>query len=398
MRPQATTTIPGGMPLPTRSFVYDQRMVFGMTFLSCVTVHVVRKSFTASKMELHAESDWLFPSKYLGTLDMLFLLCYAVGLLFSGNVIGYFNPKKSLLMSMVLTFVCYLCMGTVHFLGVRELRFFALLMSLNGFAQSPMWPACLTLLSHWYSKETRGAVFGWWSISVSLGNILGNLVISSLTSAGFSAGMMLAAPSVFALASALTLVFITNHPRERSDYASLDIFASQQESRVIPSGGQPNSVGINDAAQGEDASETKSLSLFQTFLLPGVAVYSVSLMFIKSTAFACVFWLPFYLSESPLGLSFSYADEIGSLGDVGTMMGAVMIGMMSDRFGGRLDGVLSSVYLAAAAIMIHMLYAATSAVMVPFSLLMVGMMTGGPNMLIGAAVATKLGKLSLYTC
>ncbi|CAN0527577.1 unnamed protein product, partial [Ectocarpus sp. 12 AP-2014] len=70
----------------------------------------------------------------------------------------------------------------------------------------------------------------------------------------------------------------------------------------------------------------------QAFTIPAVASYAIAFGFFKFTNYALFFWLPFFLTSH---FSPSESNLISTLYDIGMMPGGIIVGVVSDAFGGR---------------------------------------------------------------
>jgi hypothetical protein len=78
------------------------------------------------------------------------------------------------------------------------------------------------------------------------------------------------------------------------------------------------------------------LSLWAAWAIPGVAPFALALFFSKLIAYTFLYWLPFYISSTPIQgrlLSPKEAGDLSTLFDVGGIAGGVAAGYLSDRTG-----------------------------------------------------------------
>jgi sugar phosphate permease len=119
--------------------------------------------------------------------------------------------------------------------------------------------------------------------------------------------------------------------------------------------------------------------------------YSIAFGFFKFINYAMFFWLPFFLS---LHFDPQSANVISSLYSVGMMPGGVIVGIVSDMFGGRRACVIA-VFMSILAPLLWV-FAMYSDVMNPILLLfllgLMGILVGGPNNIITSAVAADLAE------
>jgi MFS transporter, OPA family, solute carrier family 37 (glycerol-3-phosphate transporter), member 1/2 len=123
--------------------------------------------------------------------------------------------------------------------------------------------------------------------------------------------------------------------------------------------------------------------------IPMVAQYAVAFGFFKLTNYVLFFWLPYFLGKQFDPVT---ANLIASLYSVGMMPGGIIVGYVSDIFGGRRAAVIGT-FMGALLVFLGV-FAAKSETLSPIPLLIMlgcmGILVGGPNNIITSAVAADL--------
>lgn len=101
-------------------------------------------------------------SSKAGLVDFFFLFAYSFGLFISG-VLGDNFPIRIILPIGYLIVAAMVVM--ISFGGSWEITsvfFYIAFFSISGLCQSIGWPSCIAVVGNWFSKESRGLVFGVW--------------------------------------------------------------------------------------------------------------------------------------------------------------------------------------------------------------------------------------------
>jgi sugar phosphate permease len=123
--------------------------------------------------------------------------------------------------------------------------------------------------------------------------------------------------------------------------------------------------------------------------IPMVAQYAFAFGFFKLTNYVLFFWLPYFLGKHFDPVS---ANLIASLYSVGMMPGGIIVGVVSDLFGGRRASVIGT-FMASLMIFLFIFSQKSeelSAMALLVMLAIMGILVGGPNNIITSAVAADL--------
>jgi len=133
----------------------------------------------------------------------------------------------------------------------------------------------------------------------------------------------------------------------------------------------------------------KPITFVNALKIPMVANYCLSFGFFKLTNYVLFFWLPFFLEKNFDPVT---ANLIAALYSVGMMPGGIIVGVVSDLFGGRRTAVIS-VFMTLLFIFLGIFSQYSeqlSALMLLPMLCTMGILVGGPNNIITSAVAADL--------
>ncbi|OQS02958.1 sugar phosphate exchanger [Thraustotheca clavata] len=373
-----------GSPRASLPWKFKAR-TFAITFFSYAMFHVARKSFSAIKGELSRE-EWMessltsSQSNMYGIMDMVFMGCYASGLYVSGMMGDRVNLRYFITLGMVSTGAALIVFGLGGFAQIHSFWFYIVLWGINGLVQSCGWPSNVAVMSKWFDHDERGVIMGLWSGCSSFGNILGGALVGMLCTylkpeLAWKV-TFLAAGGLLWLFALIVICFLIPDPKD------VDRLFARNEIPDTPS--TKPSVLTPDVHK---PSTLPGISFWKAWTIPGVMPYAFAYACIKSVSYSLFFWLPYYLTVV-FSMENSKANFYSILYDVGAISGSVFGGYVTDQIKVRSPYVVLS--LVSSTITLHFLYGSserTTGVL----LLLLGMLTGGPEMLITTAIAADLG-------
>ncbi|XP_074610094.1 sugar phosphate exchanger 3-like isoform X2 [Acropora palmata] len=189
----------------------------------------------------------------------------------------------------------------------------AMLLFLNGTAQSTAWPNCVKSLTNWFSDQRRTAVFGLFGTSSFVGGILGTALTVQLQS--------VYAPDlkfVFLIPSLIVggvgiLVYLSLHsPKE------LGIMAVTEPSKSY-SGSSGNESSQNQLTYQH---------LWGLSMIPELCWASCC---VKLVRYCMYMWLPMYLYQA-LNYTKYQSGYLSTVFEVGGVLGTTMLGFIFNRF------------------------------------------------------------------
>lgn len=434
------------------NYTHHHVAVFLLTFLSYAFFHATRKTFSNVKSTISDEwspsfhndtvnytkpdhiwnSRHLFNSRkdaepYLGVLDAVFMISYAVGLYISGMIGDRLNMRLVLSFGMCSSAVMVFVFGVVfewaHFYNKYV---YVIIWILNGLLQSMGWPTVVAIMGNWFGRHSRGLVLGIWSACASVGNIIGAFLVSGVLDYGYDYAFLLTSSVLFAggvinffglvstpkeIGLSLPDEDSTVHPKEYS----VVINEGESNGNLSDDGDDPsrliNNRGvIDDEDELEFSSEAPLLNPVVTrsdsvlsddrptaigfcsaLCLPGVALYALAYACLKLVNYSFFFWLPYYL-HNKYGWKETVADDISIWYDVGGIIGGTIFGFVSDRFQHRSVIVIPMLLLGIPALFIYNSDLSSTLTMNGLLMAVVGFFIGGVANLVSAAISADLGK------
>jgi sugar phosphate permease len=238
----------------------------------------------------------------------------------------------------------------------------------NGVAQATGWSGLVKIMTNWFQREKRGVVMAWWSSNYVMGAFYATTFATFAAtgppaeSFGWRAGLVL--PALLLLAgTALFVALVRDEPIEDPRY------------RPIPH------------------VKAKGLPWAEVAADPAVLTLASAYFFVKLTRYSFLFWLPLYMVQR-LGYSAGEAGYSSSLYELAGFAGVLLAGYASDRlFGSRRFPVASLMMVGlAAACLMHPALAAAGRWGNLIGIALIGMMTFGPDTLIGGAAVQDAAK------
>lgn len=427
------------------NYTHHHVAVFLLTFLSYAFFHATRKTFSNVKSTISDEwspsfhndtvnytkpdhiwnSRHLFNSRkdaepYLGVLDAVFMISYAVGLYISGMIGDRLNMRLVLSFGMCSSAVMVFVFGVVfewaHFYNKYV---YVIIWILNGLLQSMGWPTVVAIMGNWFGRHSRGLVLGIWSACASVGNIIGAFLVSGVLDYGYDYAFLLTSSVLFA-GGVINFFGLVSTPKEIGlSLPDEDSTVHPKEYSVVVNEGESNG---NLSDDGDDPSRlinnrgviddedapllnpvvTRSDSVLSddrpaaigfcsALCLPGVALYALAYACLKLVNYSFFFWLPYYL-HNKYGWKETVADDISIWYDVGGIIGGTIFGFVSDRFQHRSVIVIPMLLLGIPALFIYNSDLSSTLTMNGLLMAVVGFFIGGVANLVSAAISADLGK------
>ena len=338
---------------------------------------------------------------FLGTLDTIFLMSYAIGLYLSGMIGDRVNLRLVLTFGMIMSSAVFFCFGYVsEVLGVYNKYYYGVFFMLNGLLQSTGWPTTVAIMGNWFSKSTRGVVFGFWSANASVGNIIGSVMVASVLNYGYEYGILVTSFLLFCGGFITFFLLIPKPediglPKPSDDDSDTEVAANpgagEEHDELLKNCAESDARGYSSTPEPQFLeSNSSALGFFKALLLPGVIPYSLSYACLKLVNYSFFFWLPVYLSQG-LHWKDDKSDELSNFYDIGGIIGGIIAGIMSDCIGKRSPVVCIMLVLSMVSLFIYGNTGSEYKTNVSLMTL-TGLMIGGPANLISSAISADLGK------
>ncbi len=356
------------------------------TFVGYALYYFCRKNISLVLPTLGKELH--YSNTKLGLLGSLLYITYGAGKFVNGVLGDHLNPRRFMALGLLLSAISCALFGASH-----SLLLFALFWALNGWFQSMGFPPCARILSNYFSVSERGFIWSIWNISHQVGAV-GILLMAGFLTEHYGWRSAFFGPALLcAIGSVGLLMWLRDVPA----------------SEGLP----PVAQWRNDPELDRDGSPLTSEpeSIRQVLLgrvLRNREVWLVSLMnlfvyIVRSGAFD---WAPKYLVERK-GSSLSRAGYTTALFEVAGMLGALLIGVLSDKLYNGRRAPLCFGYMLLTAVAVGALYLVPSHSQVgdALALSLLGFAVYGPQFLVGVfatdlaspkASATAIGLTGLF--
>lgn len=353
--------------------------------------HFSRKCYSTVKQNLEDEAG--YSALLLSEMDTTFMATYAIGNIISGKLGDTFRPTTILAIGL---FGSGACLGLIciaiwfDFEGYSEAlgNFFILgVYFLFGFFQSTGGPVGTAVMGNWFcdadSIKNRGLIFGLWTCHQYCGDITSQLVSAAVLGAGWPYWWALFIPAVFNVVWGFLTLRLVPDPYE--------IGIITDEVRIRQEKLAAKRAELEKAGKASDISDEgpPPISYLDAIRIPMVAQYAIAFGFFKLTNYVLFFWLPYFLEKSFDQVT---ANLIAALYSVGMMPGGIIVGVVSDLFGGRRATVIG-VFMCGLLVFLG-IFAQYSETLTTTPLLIMlfimGILVGGPNNIITSAVAADL--------
>lgn len=354
--------------------------------------HFSRKCYSTVKQQLEKQAG--YSSLLLSEMDTVFMATYAAGNIINGKLGDTFDPTIVLAIGLFGSGICLFLITVAiwfDFHGMSALLGNAFILAvyfLFGFFQATGGPVGTAVMGNWFcdadSIRKRGTIFGFWTCHQYCGDVTAALCTAYVLAAKWpywSALVIPAATNIFWAVLTTKLIadpandgIITPEVRIRMEKA-------EQKKREAEEAGKSIAEDTGPAP----------ISYAGALAIPMVAQYAFAFGFFKLTNYVLFFWLPYFLGKTFDPVT---ANLIASLYSVGMMPGGIIVGTVSDLFGGRravVIGVFMSlliVFLAVFAVFSES--GQLGAVPMLVMLACMGILVGGPNNIITSAVAADL--------
>ena len=298
--------------------------------------HFSRKCYSTIKQQLQSEAG--YSALLLSEMDTVFMGTYAIGNIVSGKLGDTLRPTTVLSVGLFGSGICLFFINVALWFQFEKMSvalgdFFILAVYfLFGFFQSTGGPVGTAVMGNWFcdkdSIKNRGLIFGLWTCHQYCGDVTAQLVSAWVLSAPISYTWALTIPAMTNLFwGALTLTLIP-------DPAEVGIITDDVRIRL-----EKLEAKRANAAKGEiiEDSGPAPISYANALKIPMVAQYAFAFGFFKLTNYVLFFWLPYFLGKhfDPVK-----ANLIAALYSVGMMPGGIIVGVVSDLFGGRRASVI----------------------------------------------------------
>ncbi|XP_073273565.1 putative glycerol-3-phosphate transporter 5 isoform X2 [Primulina huaijiensis] len=400
---------------PQKTLKFHQFFVLLLTFIAYAAFHASRKppsivksilthetlaanataAFNSGQDPLRNQTGWApfdgprGPHR-LGELDLVFLLAYAIGMYFSGHIGDSIDLRIFLTVGMVGSGIFVIIFGLGYFIHLHSFGAFLFIQVVCGLFQSVGWPCVVSVVGNWFCKAKRGLIMGVWNSHMSVGNIIGSLVASSVL--GYGWGWSFVLPGIFIILVAIFVyLFLVVNPEIMGFVLSREEVEMSVEGMSLV---EPEKVEIDEGVVDSEDEGAVAIGFLEAWRLPHVGSYAFCLFFSKLVAYTFLYWLPFYIRHTAVDgvhLSHKTAGILSVVFDIGGVFGGISAGLISDLIEARAITSVVFLILSIPALIFYRLYGSISIFTNAILMFASGLLVNGPYSLITTAVATDLG-------
>ncbi|GFR64303.1 sugar phosphate exchanger 2 [Elysia marginata] len=395
--PFLITVLPNVFGYRRRDFTY-RWFILVFTFFCYASYHLSRKPISVVKSVLHQNCskvhadpsinttehpnwcDWapFDDSDYkamFGTLDVCYLVAYALAMFLSGHIADRMNLRLYLSAGMVLSGLFTVGFGLGYFYNIHSYYYYIAMQIIGGVFQASGWPGVVACVGNWFGKGKRGLIMGVWNAHTSVGNMLGSVIAGAFVETNW--GLSFVVPGVIIGGMGiLVFLFLVPHPKD------VDC--------MLPDHSDATKVNIVSRNIDTEA-DTEEELMVKRGESTGVLEFALCLFFAKLVSYTFLYWLPNYI-KSEAKVSAEKAAYTSTIFDAGGIVGGILAGYISDKY--HMRGVTCVLFLVLAAPMMFVYNQFGSSV--PFGancvlLAVCGLAVNGPYALITTAVSADLG-------
>lgn len=355
-----------------------QVWVYFVTWWAYAANHITRKCYTNVKNVLKAKG---FPVDLLGRMDSGFMFTYAFGAPCAGQLGDRYDAAKVIGLGLYGSALCIFLLTYGVWMGYEKTPWIANAWFLSvylifGFFQAIGGPVGTSVMGNWMctpgAKKNRGLIYGTWTTHQYFGNILAPVIILGVSATGVAWWWGLMWPVILNIA-----------------FGALCWYGLSERPPVA--GAPPPSLSAVREEKVEDVDEKPPLSIGKALAIPGVAGYCIAFGFMKLINYVLFFWLPMFLQQH---FDSDTANMISTLYDFGMMPGGIIVGKVSDMYGGRRGCVIVTFLLILCPLLFLMGQCADTMATPPLLIILftMGILIGGPNNIVTSAVAADLAE------
>lgn len=341
---------------PTKTQAVDRTgraLAYAVTWVSYATYYLGRKGLPVSKATL----EGLLGKSALYGVETVYLASYAAGQYLSGWLGDRVGARRLIGTGMLLSSVACFAFGASG-AGV----FFLVAMLANGFAQSTGWPGNIKAMAEWTPAHQRGAVMGIWSTCYQVGGIVAtNIAVRFLKAWGWSWAFF--GPAIVIAAVGVgVLLLLRPGPQARS-----------------ASAGEGPSPALIEARRA---------------LVRSPVIWSLGVCYfcLKLIRYSLLFSSQYFL-ETILHYPTKLAADVSTAFEWGGVLGAIVIGTLSDRVRSVPRTMIAAASLLglAAAFALYVNVGGSGVLANVLCLALIGFLLFGPDSLVSGAAAQDAG-------
>lgn len=327
-----------------------RRRTFALSWLSYAVYYLARKNFAVVKAQL--EDRYHLGRGVLGAIDTVYLVAYAVGQFTAGWAGDRIGARRLVGFGML---GC--AAASFIFASGASAWVFGIAFGINGVLQATGWPGNVKAMAGQFQSHERGTVMGIWTTNYQVGGLVATALATALLVYGWQASFIVPG----AIVAVVGLVYLWFLP--------------------------PPALALTSAPAAQSVLRGRDLLRMPIFWSIGTAYFCLKLI-----RYSILFWLPYFLRRE-LHYTDSQAGYLSISFEAGGIVGAIAVGIISDRYFPTRRRTLASGFILALAF--ALLFYSRVAAIGPFAnfgaMALVGFCLFGPDALISGAAAQDLG-------
>jgi len=326
-------------------------IAFAVTWLAYATYYLGRKAFPVGKATIAGELG--LSAGALATIETGYLGAYACGQFVNGALGDRLGARRLVALGMWGSAIACAVFGGSPILAVMIVAY-----AFNGYFQSTGWPGTTKAMAEWTAPERRGSVMGIWCTCYQAGGVIAISVCTFLLAHhGWRSAFIMPALTIAAVG---LLVFVVLRPGPHRSPTATPASSRQAQRALLRN--------------------------------PIIWSYGVSYFFIKLIRYSFLSWLAYYLTTE-LGFDKAAAGYLSTSFEVGGVLGAIAIGLVSDRLRhwSRAGVAAVSLVVGAAALLLYAWLAPRGAGPQYLLTVAIGFLLVGPDSLLSGAAAQEAG-------
>ena len=308
--------------------------------------HFSRKSYSTIKTKLKDPDVGGFAAATMATMDTIFMATYAAGNIINGKLGDTFNPTTILSIGLFGSGACLLLLTIAIWFDLVRISatlgnfFIIAVYFIFGFFQATGGPVGTAVMGNWFSDaesiKKRGTIFGFWTCHQYIGDILAQIFTPIVFILKLPYWLALFVPAVCNVGWGLLTLGLVADPIDKG-------IITPEVKKRLEKAEQKKKEASEKGLVAEEDSGPPPISYMDAFKIPMVAQYAFAFGFFKLVNYTLFFNLPQILEEN---FRPSTANLIAALYSVGMMPGGIIVGYVSDFFGGRRAVVIGVFMLA----------------------------------------------------
>ncbi|XP_072025555.1 glucose-6-phosphate exchanger SLC37A2-like [Amphiura filiformis] len=347
---------------------YLQGWVFFLTWIAYASTYLLRKPLGVVKADLAASMH--LTRTELGWLDTALLLPYATLQMIAGSSSDRFGSRKTLGICLLIS-----SLSMVKFGSQQSVYMMAMMLFINGAAQSQAWPSCVKAIGKWFSQAERTSIFGIWGTCTFGGGVMGTMLAVHLQAQYGWQSAFLYPSMIVGFVGCLVLSSLPSPPTNH---------------QILPH-------NKDEDKQDKEAVQSDSLTWKQLWAIPMLKEVCMSTFCVKIVRYCMYMWLPMYLYQQ-LHYDKQKAGMLSTSFEIGGVLGSATLGIAINRYfhGRQVLGTAMVILLSAFAFLFFHLTSSWGDYINVTWMLLAGVFNCGVDPILSGSLAAELGERNGY--